>query len=346
VLFVSQMSFLMSTFKYVCTVFLRLNNLKEGDRQAMGWVLVLLDVVFMVASVVAFVMVVVLLRAIGAGSRQKEQLNKAGVSVKVVPSQQPEQQQQEQQRSTLEQEIVALKWQKNIRKTLVKNTQLGSKGAHTLSRVKSTRTRKVEEIEKNHESHRNMAVQNIKEQQAKRRGSLQLRVQARNQKKNVVQVVNDGAALPENETVLGQVQEQEQEQEQVAPQVVASGGGGGEGGGGVGGGGVGSRSRSDATTINTQERVDTIRLALRKITKTPALFQKWLTHQDKASAGLLSRVHFAKLVRKIVQKMGKEDVKESFMESMWALVKEGGGKDVAGDQVEHGVVKAWVFADR
>jgi len=261
-----------------------------------------------------------------------------------VPSQQLEQQQQEQQRSTLEQEIVALKWQKNIRKTLVKNTQLGSKGAHTLSRVKSTRTRKVEEIEKNHENHRNMAVQNIKEQQAKRRGSLQLRVQARNQKKNVVQVVNDGAALPENETVLGQVQEQEQEQ--VAPQVVASGGGGGEGGGGVGGGGVGSRSRSDATTINTQERVDTIRLALRKITKTPALFQKWLTHQDKASAGLLSRVHFAKLVRKIVQKMGKEDVKESFMESMWALVKEGGGMDVSGDQVEHGVVKAWVFADR
>jgi len=287
-------------------VFLRLNDLKDEDRQAMGWVLVMLDVVFMVASVVAFVLVIVLLRAIGADSREgnKEKLNKEGLS-KVVPSQQSEQQ-QEQQRSMLGKEIVALKWQKNIRQTLM------------LRSAKSIRTRKVEEIEKNHESHRNMAVQNIKQQQAKRRGSLQLRVQARNQKKNVGQAVNDGAALPENETVL------EQEQEQVA-----RGGGGGSG--------------SDVT--NMKERVDTIRLALCKIMKTPAMFQKWLTHQDKASAGLLSRVHFTKLVRKIVQKMGKEDVKESFMGSMWALVKEGGGKEVVWDQVEHGVVKQWVFAE-
>ena len=64
VLFVSQMSFLMSTFKYVCAVFLRLNDLKQEDAAVMGWVLVLLDVVFMVASLVAFVLVFVLLRAI------------------------------------------------------------------------------------------------------------------------------------------------------------------------------------------------------------------------------------------------------------------------------------------
>jgi Mn2+/Fe2+ NRAMP family transporter len=61
VLFVSQMSFLMSTFKYVFAVFLRLNELNDEDRQAMGWVLVLLDVVFLVASAVAFVLVIVLL---------------------------------------------------------------------------------------------------------------------------------------------------------------------------------------------------------------------------------------------------------------------------------------------
>ena len=41
----------------------------------------------------------------------------------------------------------------------------------------------VEEILKNHQSHRNMAVQNIKQQQVQRRSSLQLRVQARNQKR-------------------------------------------------------------------------------------------------------------------------------------------------------------------
>jgi hypothetical protein len=93
---------------------------------------------------------------------------------KVVPAQQP----QQQQRSMLQNEIVALKWQKNIRQTLANNTPKAK-----LGRVKSRRTRKVEEIERNHQNHRNMAVQNIKQQQVQRRSSLQLRVQARNRKK-------------------------------------------------------------------------------------------------------------------------------------------------------------------
>jgi len=189
------MSFLMSTFKYVCAVFLRLNDLKDEDRQAMGWVLVLLDVVFMVASVVAFVLVVVMLRAIaGDGNATKAndevlgEENKRLVDhrppqsmAKVVPTQQ--------QRSMLQKEIVALKWQKNIRQTLVKNTPKAK-----LGRVKSRRTKTVEEIEKNHQNHRNMAVQNIKQQQVQRRSSLQLRVQARNQKKNVREIVVHGKA--------------------------------------------------------------------------------------------------------------------------------------------------------
>ena len=58
VLFVSQMSFLMSTFKYVCAVFLRINDLNVENRKVMGWILVVLDVVFMLASVVAFVLVI------------------------------------------------------------------------------------------------------------------------------------------------------------------------------------------------------------------------------------------------------------------------------------------------
>jgi hypothetical protein len=194
VLFVSQISFLMSTFKYVCAVFLRLSDLNGDDRQAMGWILVLLDVVFMLASVVAFVLVVVFLRAIDVGNATTkdntevlEEENERSVDrrspqsmAKVVPAQQ----QQQQQRSMLQNEIVALKWQKNIRQTLVKNTPKAK-----LGRVKSRRTRKVEEIERNHQSHRNMAVQNIKQQQVQRRNSLQLRVQARNQRKNARETV-------------------------------------------------------------------------------------------------------------------------------------------------------------
>jgi hypothetical protein len=187
------MSFLMSTFKYVCAVFLRRSDSKEGDRQAMGWVLVLFDVVFMVASVVAFVLVIVLLRAIVGDNATKdhdkvlEEENERSVDrrspqsmAKVVPAQQP----QQQQRAMLQREIVALKWQKNIRQTLVKNSPKTK-----LGRVKSRRTRTVEEIERNHQSHRNMAVQNIKQQQVQRRNSLQLRVQARNQKKNAREIV-------------------------------------------------------------------------------------------------------------------------------------------------------------
>jgi hypothetical protein len=205
VLFVSQMSFLMSTFKYVCAVFLRLNDLKDKDRQAMGWVLVLLDVVFMVASVVAFVMVIVLLRAIAGDNATKDndevlgEENERSVDrrspqsmAKVVPAQQ----QQQQQRSMLQKEIVALKWQKNIRQTLVKNTPKAK-----LGRVKSRRTRTVEEIERNHQSHRNMAVQNIKQQQVQRRTSLQLRVQARNQKKNAREIVVHGEAAASKKVV-------------------------------------------------------------------------------------------------------------------------------------------------
>jgi len=179
----------MSTFKYVCAVFLRLNELKPEDAAVMGGIMVMLDVVFMLGSVVAFVLIVVLLRASVTTLQEKETLvveeneNNASRSlVKVVPTSQEVAQ-------TLKKQIAALKWQKNIRQTLVKNTPKVK-----LGRVKSRRTRTVEEIERNHQSHRNMAVQNIKQQQVQRRNSLQLRVQARNQKKNVREIVVHGEA--------------------------------------------------------------------------------------------------------------------------------------------------------
>jgi hypothetical protein len=129
VLFVSQMSFLMSTFKYVCAVFLRLNDLQQEDAAVMGWIMVMLDVVFLLGSVVAVVLIVVLLRA----SATTLQENKAAVAedndgeriaqnrslVKVVPTPQED----EQQKSNLKKEITALKWQKNIRQTLMNNSK-------------------------------------------------------------------------------------------------------------------------------------------------------------------------------------------------------------------------------
>ena len=100
VLFVSQMSFLMSTFKYVCAVFLRINDLDKANAMFMGWIMVMFDVVFMMASAVAFVLMVVLLRASADKLQDKDTVREEGEGggggsdeegnppslVKVVPS--------------------------------------------------------------------------------------------------------------------------------------------------------------------------------------------------------------------------------------------------------------------
>jgi hypothetical protein len=316
VLFVSQMSFFMSTFKYVCAVFLRINDLNDDDQKVMGWILVVLDVVFMVASVVVLVWVIVLLRAIGAESVPG---NEEVLAVKVVPSQQDAQDEREeqQQRSMLHQEILALKWQKNIRRTLMKNTQVvPATTANMPSRVKSTRTRKVEEIEKNHQSYRNMAVRNIQQQQVQRRNSLQLRVQARNVKRGRTNIAN--RAL---ETTMGG-ELMDDKAAAVAATLVLD------------------------QTKKHVERIETLRLALCKVVKTPAKFQNWLKKNDKASNGLLSRVDFGKVIGKVAQRVGeKGEVAESLMEAIWVSVKEGSGKEVALNVVEHQVVARWVFGN-
>ena len=316
VLFVSQMSFLMSTFKYVCAVFLRINDdLNDADRNTMGWILVALDLVFMLASAVTFVLVIVLLRAAivaeaikgnNEGVHKEEQ---GSSSVKVAPLQRDEAQQQ-QQRSSLRQEIVALRWQKNIRHTLMKNTTLVPKASINLSRVKSTRTRTVEEIEKNHQNHRDLALKNIAMQHTKRRSSLQMRVQARNIKSGGVNKSTGNA-----DTAV------------VVEKGVA-------------------KVKAAAPTLDmdyTQRQVATLRVTLAKLLKTPATFQKWMTQHDKASSGWLSRVDFVQLIGKVVQRMGKGAVQEKVMDAMWGSAKEGSGEGVAWDVVEHEVVKQWVF---
>ena len=75
------------------------------------------------------------------------------------------------QKDMLAKDIIALRWQKNMRQTLEnKNTQV---------KTRETDLKEVEEIEKNHQTHRNMAIKNIKRKHTRRRNSLQLRLQAR-----------------------------------------------------------------------------------------------------------------------------------------------------------------------
>ena len=226
-------------------------------------------------------------------------------------------QEEQQQRSMLHKEILVLKWQKNIRQTLMKNTQVvPATTANMPSRVKSTRTRKVEEIEKNHQSYRNMAVRNIQQQQVQRRNSLQLRVQARNVKRGRTNVAN--RAL---ETTIGGVLMDDKAAALAATLAL------------------------DQTKKHV-ERIETLRLALCKVVKTPAKFFKWLRKNDKASNGLLLRVDFGKVIGKVAQRVGeKGEATESLMEAIWVSVKEGSGKEVALDVVEHQVVARWVFGN-
>ena len=176
----------MSTFKYVCAVFLRINDLDEDDRTAMGWVLVVVDVVVMLVSVVAFVLVVVLLRAIGAGAMHgNEEVahggegNEAASLARIVPTRHEADHQVHTAR--LRNEIAALQWQKNIRQTLMNNStpSTTSSGHRRVKRKQTWRTQIVEEIQHTHQNHRDLALKNIELQQRERRSSLQARVQAR-----------------------------------------------------------------------------------------------------------------------------------------------------------------------
>jgi len=354
VLCVSQMSFLMTTFKYVCAVFLRLNDLQREDTAVMGWVMVMLDVLFMLGSVVAVVVIVVLLRA-SANLAQPE--NKALVAqdndgggggggersvsrrslVQVVPT--PQEDEQQQQKSSLKKEIAALKWQKNIRQALMKHSKPPLKRVSTLTRVKSTRTRTVEEIQRTHANHRDLALKNIERQHIKRRSSLQLRVQARNKNNSDGQETRGSDALfPKGETV---VTEKVVAEKVVAEKVVAEKAA------------VVAAAPSLPTVLvpatntgATQDSIEKFRLTLGQIMKTPVKFQTWLACYDKASTGLMLRVHMVKMIQKVVKKTDKRDVKEGFVEVVWASMKQGSGEEVAWGVIEHEVVKRWVFLGR
>ena len=175
-----------------------------------------------------------------------------------------------------------------------------------------------------------MAVQNIKEQQVQRRNSLQLRVQARNQKKNARETVavNKNASRATVETEEGATVEKVFIQQEAATTAAATS----------------TTASVPVTNIGTtKESIEALRLSLCKIMKTPDQFQTWMARYDKALTGLLLRVHVAKMVQKIAKKMGKGEANEGFVEAVWASMKQGSGEEVAWGAIEHEVVKRWVF---
>jgi hypothetical protein len=249
---------------------------------------------------------------------------------RVVPVQHDEQQRQ--QKSTLKNEIAALKWQKKIRQTLMKNNQ-GLKTSNSLVRVKSKRTRTVEAIQKNHQNHRALALKNIEQQQLERRNSLQLRVQARKKKKGQGEAkATEGVALHGNETEVGKVVS-----------------------GGIGASGSVKSTHPDAAATsamlnkpdkmeeNMKASVEKTRLILNKLMKTQSKLRKWMVRCDTTSNGLLGRTDFTQVVQKVVQRIGPAEQKGGLMDGIWASVKVGSAVGVKWEVVEHEGVVQWVF---
>ena len=254
----------------------------------------------------------------------RAEAHRSPTSVRVVPAQ-PE---QERQRSKIINEIAALKWQKNIRQTLmIKNKPPGTQ-QHRMKRNTTWRTQRAEEIQSTHQNHRNLALKNIERQHSQKRSSLQARVQARNKKKE--DEMNNGVPLGENGKVDAP----------VTGQALTKDDGGG-------GSAVNDTLEEVATPTTTSATnatvVENIRLIFLKFMKTPSRLQKFMARCDKTSSGFMARVDFTKVVRKVVKKNGQQEAKESLTEVVWASVKEGSGKEVARDVVEHEVVKRWLF---
>ena len=122
---------------------------------------------------------------------------------------------------------------------------------------------------------------NIKEQQVQRRNSLQLRVQARNQKKNARETVavNQNASRATVETEEGATVEKVSIQQDEATTAAATS----------------TAAMVPVTHIGaTKESIEALRLTLCKIMNTPDKFQTWMARCDKASTGLLLRGYVAK----------------------------------------------------
>ena len=192
----------------------------------------------------------------------------------------------------------------------------------TINRVKSKRTRRVLEIQKTHENHRNMALKNIEKQQIERRNSLQLRVQARTKKRKDEQEANNGAAVAAAAATTAT-------EEKTIPAT--------------------AREHAKVRATQMDNAVDRMRLSISKIMKSPAMFQKWLTHHDKTSTHLLSRLRFAHFINKILKKINKgkqrAELQKKLIDAVWVSAKQGSRQELEFDDIEHEVVKQWVFAN-
>ena len=184
VFWVAQGSFLGTTFKYLSVLLLASNDelnridneqFNSGENsEFVGIFLIVLDVVFIVASTGSVVAVIYLLHS----TVQTKNLETLGTGngvngVRIVPS---------------DLKLDRLKSKKNIQSMVEmaehNNTLNRARTRGVLKVKKSYRTTRAEQIQTDHKKHRNMAIDLIKKKQSTRRSSVMLRVEARKKVKH------------------------------------------------------------------------------------------------------------------------------------------------------------------
>ena len=307
VFWILQASLTVTTIKYVCALMISASPKGTND-SSFTLFLIVIDVSTFLMFAGGVVACMCLMHREVAGTKPPS-------AVTVVPAM------EQQQELLLRKQITALKWQSKIRRTMRTNTSNISRTG-TINRVKSKRTRRVLEIQKTHENHRNMALKNIEKQQIERRNSLQLRVQARTKKRKDEQEANNGAAVAAAAAATAT-------EEKTIPAT--------------------AREHAKVRATQMDNAVDRMRLSISKIMKSPAMFQKWLTHHDKTSTHLLSRLRFAHFINKILKKINKgkqrAELQKKLIDAVWVSAKQGSRQELEFDDIEHEVVKQWVFAN-
>ena len=176
----------MSTFKYICAIFLRINAetvLAANDIATLGWIMATMDVVFILVSLLVLALIVVLLRA-SAGKAQQSDVSvtsrvdsgERGQSRRIdVPALTLTPLEAEQKNT-----ILALKLRQNVFAALrKKNTLTLTRVPSKLTHMKSVRTEKVEAIQKRHKQHRESFVEGVLHNQRNASSRLERRLSRR-----------------------------------------------------------------------------------------------------------------------------------------------------------------------
>ena len=187
-------SFVILTLKYVGSILLMV-DMTDEEKNVVGLVFILLDVIYMIHSIICLFSVVHFVwtaakhdtGAKDTNGHRKSSSDTSGGSGRSGL----EKQQMAAMRLRLSVSKRSLEKEKEKNVRLKKNNM--TRTASRLKNQKSIRTSTVEEIEKNHAKHRDSAVLGIKKRQMSRRSMLKARLAKREREKTKVVPVSSGA---------------------------------------------------------------------------------------------------------------------------------------------------------